>query len=236
MSNKNGDKGGGTEKGRGKKHGPAADDLNLWRVIAESITPLKNQNLHNPHATDAMIVSGRTPEAMPKAEAKSGKAKEAAQRPVKIPDHFSLGGQGDIAGCKVAFDPDAGMGGRLDKRLDERLRRGQMPIDLKLDLHGHTQDEARQALERTLMRAYHAGLRCVLVVTGKGSNSNKTYSEDDMPFRSRDFRLDKGILKKRVPEWLGHAPLRDIVLQTHPAKAQHGGSGALYVLLRRKRL
>src|SRR5690606_22113463 len=56
----------------------------------------------------------------------------------------------------------------LDRRTAERLRRGELPIAARLDLHGMTQEEAHRALVRFLARAQAAGQRCVLVITGKG--------------------------------------------------------------------
>lgn len=117
--------------------------------------------------------------------------------------------------------PDAPMppkksGAGIDGRSDEKLRRGQMAIDARIDLHGMGQAEAHEMLTGTLLSFYNEGLRCVLVITGKG-------------------REGKGVLKTQVPRWLGEGILADIVLRFHPAKPLHGGQGALYVLLRRKR-
>lgn len=107
----------------------------------------------------------------------------------------------------------------LDRRTDERLRKGQMKIDARLDLHGLNQGEARMALRAALSKAYERGKRCVLVITGKGRSS----------------REEGGVLRKKLPGWLAEAPLKNIVLKTHPAKPRDGGEGAVYVLLRRQR-
>ena len=104
----------------------------------------------------------------------------------------------------------------LDSRTDEKLRRGQMTIDGRVDLHGLGQDEAREVLNTFLLSGYHHGRRCVLVITGKG-------------------RDGKGVLRTLVPEWLREGALANIVLRFYPARPQHGGQGALYVLLRRQR-
>jgi DNA-nicking Smr family endonuclease len=110
----------------------------------------------------------------------------------------------------------------LDKRSAERLKRGELPIEARLDLHGMTQDEAHEALGRFLSRAEAHGLRCVLVITGKG-------------FRRLGEGGGLGILKGAVPRWLNEAPNRARVLAFSAAQPQHGGGGALYVLLRRRR-
>ncbi len=106
----------------------------------------------------------------------------------------------------------------VDKRLAERLKRGQLPIEGTLDLHGLTQEEAHRQLDGFLAYAAAAGRRCLLVITGKGV-----------------WRSDSGILREMVPRWLNEAPNRARVLAIAAAQPRHGGSGALYVLLKRKR-
>ena len=106
----------------------------------------------------------------------------------------------------------------VDKRLAERLKRGQLVIEGMLDLHGLTQEEAHRQLDGFLALSTNAGRRCVLVITGKGV-----------------WRADSGILKEMVPRWLNEAPNRARVLAIAAAQPRHGGSGALYVLLKRRR-
>jgi len=119
-------------------------------------------------------------------------------------------------------------GREVDGRTDERLRRGRMKIDARLDLHGMTQARAQQQLVSFVLDAYGRGCRCLLVVTGKGGKPRNPQEEDwSTPVT--------GILRQRVPEWLELPPLQNIVLKVQTAQPQHGGSGALYVLLRRKR-
>lgn len=104
----------------------------------------------------------------------------------------------------------------VDRSTDEKLRRGQMAIDARIDLHGMGQDRAHETLNEFLLSEYHHGCRCILVITGKGKDG-------------------KGVLRTLVPEWLREGTLMNIVLRFYPAKPQHGGDGALYVLLRRQR-
>ncbi len=119
-------------------------------------------------------------------------------------------------------------GGGTDRRTQVRLRRGQVEIDGRVDLHGMTQHQARPALESFVDRAVAAGHRCVLVITGKGS----ARPDDDqgfMPDRAR------GVLREQVPRWLVLPPLARLVVTWQPAARQHGGEGALYLLLRRQK-
>jgi DNA-nicking Smr family endonuclease len=122
--------------------------------------------------------------------------------------------------------PTPGTG--TDGRTQSRLRRGQIEIDARIDLHGQTQQQARPALESFLANSAARGHRCVLVITGKGSAR-----DDDAP----GFMPDRarGVLREQVPRWLALAPLAQHVVTWQPAARQHGGAGALYVLVRRKK-
>ena len=106
---------------------------------------------------------------------------------------------------------------RLDRPTRDKLAKGRLPIEGKVDLHGLTQSEAHALLLAFLHRAYAEGRRHVLVVTGKGSS----------------FGSD-GVLKRAVPAWLSTAPFRAIVGSHETAARGHGGGGALYVRLRRQ--
>jgi DNA-nicking Smr family endonuclease len=106
----------------------------------------------------------------------------------------------------------------IDQRQAERFRRGQIPIEGKIDLHGRTQVEAHDALLHFLERAFKQGKRKVLIITGKGMTQSKS-----------------GILKANVPRWLNEPAFRRLVLALSQARPEHGGEGALYVLLKRQR-
>lgn len=106
----------------------------------------------------------------------------------------------------------------IDRRTAERLRRGQIAIEATIDLHGLTQDEAFVAIQTFLAESLAAGRRCVLVITGKGT--------------ARD---GGGVLRSAVPRWLTEGVYREHLIGIAVAYPQHGGEGALYVLLRRQR-
>jgi DNA-nicking Smr family endonuclease len=103
-----------------------------------------------------------------------------------------------------------------DRANAERLKRGRHPIEARLDLHGLTQAEAHRALAAFLRNARAADKRCVLVITGRGSAGG-------------------GVLKSAVPRWLDEPGFRPHVLAIATAQPRDGGSGALYVMLRRTR-
>jgi DNA-nicking Smr family endonuclease len=123
------------------------------------------------------------------------------------------------ARVEVQLAPSAlGRVAGVDKRTDEKLRRGRMAIDGRLDLHGLTQGEAHHALIGFIRRSYTAGRRNVLVITGKGQ-----------------VPRGEGVLRLSVPRWLREGDIGRLVLSIHQAQPQHGGGGAYYVLLRRRR-
>ena len=109
----------------------------------------------------------------------------------------------------------------------DRLRKGQVEPDAKIDLHGMTEATAHRTLHTWLMAAHGRGYRLVLVVTGKG-NPRKEESAAWM-------QSPHGVLKQMVPRWLNEPELRALIASTSPAHVRHGGDGALYVYLRKAR-
>jgi DNA-nicking Smr family endonuclease len=112
----------------------------------------------------------------------------------------------------------------LERKLRTRLKRGRESIEAVIDLHGMRQDEAHEALIGFLERSAARGARLVLVVTGKGGQG-----ADD----GHGGFQERGVLRRNVPHWLRMAELRQLVMGFDEADARHGGSGALYVRLRR---
>lgn len=105
----------------------------------------------------------------------------------------------------------------LDERVMIRLRAGDYAVQAHLDLHGLTRDEAKVELEGFLRKALTVGLRCVLVVTGRGLHSKDQIS----------------VLKEGVQAWLTRGRLASKVLAFTSARPKDGGAGAVYVLLRK---
>ncbi|WP_395672530.1 Smr/MutS family protein [Phenylobacterium sp.] len=104
----------------------------------------------------------------------------------------------------------------IEPRRKHRIARKREEIGARLDLHGLDQDRARPALEGFLSRAFDHGVRAVLVITGKGVQGD-------------------GVLRRRVPEWLAAPHLSHMVAGISEAARHHGGAGALYVALKKKR-
>jgi DNA-nicking Smr family endonuclease len=111
----------------------------------------------------------------------------------------------------------------IERRLKRELARGRGAIDAALDLHGLTQAEAHQALRGFLRHSQARGARLVIVVTGKGG-----LLDEPVPWPQ-----ERGVLRRLAPHWLREPDLRSVVLGFEEAGRAHGGSGALYVRLRR---
>lgn len=181
---------------RKKKSSGGEDDADLWRQVTDTVNPLK----YRPAAI--RNIDSKNVEKPPPA-----KRQTAVKGPVRRLDLPTPKPATPAAALSVGSSPG------VDRRTADRLRRGKLTIDARLDLHGHTQESAHRALISFIDAGYAAGRRCVLVVTGKG----------------------KGVLQSAVPRWLNEAMLRQKVLSIQYAQQKDGGTGALYVLLRRNR-
>ena len=127
-----------------------------------------------------------------------------------------VAGQGDFdfSGSDEYIE---GAGPGIDRNLLRALRRGDFSVQGRLDLHGMTQVQAREAVERFLSDNRRAKKRCVLIVHGRGLNS-----KDQIP-----------VLKEGLKAWLSQKRIGNMVLAFATARPQDGGAGAVYVLLRR---
>lgn len=114
-----------------------------------------------------------------------------------------------------------------DPALDRKARRGRMPPERTLDLHGLTQRSARARLISFLKSASADGLRCVLVITGKGPPDGAAHDPNTE-------QSPRGVLRLRFIEWIGEDGLRALVTRVAQAAQGDGGRGAFYVFLKRR--
>ena len=128
---------------------------------------------------------------------------------------------------KRAAKPKAGGKGPsgVNGATQDRLRKGRVEPDARIDLHGMTQGAAHRTLFTWLTAAHGRGYRLVLVITGKGNPRN----DENAPW----MMSDHGVLKQMVPRWLKEPELAGLIASSQPAHAKHGGDGALYVYLRK---
>ena len=170
------------------------EDRILWNRVARTARPLKGR--------DAALIS----------DAGAAGGDEA--------DKFVFA---DAADAVIARNPPSSAARErlrahpFDVPTRNKLSKGRLPIEGRVDLHGMAQGEAHTLLLSFLHRAYAEGLRYVLVITGKGSS----------------FGSD-GVLRRAVPDWLATPSFRMLVSSYDHAARHHGGSGALYIRLRRR--
>lgn len=112
----------------------------------------------------------------------------------------------------------------LERRLRQKLSRGRAAPDAAIDLHGLTRHEAVVALRHFLAQAQRDGAKLVLVVTGKGRGASGFFEDEAA-----------GVLRRSVPQWLRGPEYHSIVVGFEEASRPHGGAGALYVRLKRRR-
>jgi DNA-nicking Smr family endonuclease len=179
---------------KGRRLSP--DDLALWDGVTRSVRPLRKRT----RTVQTIVEPSEPPKAVrtPKRAAASPAVSSAPASPApKKPP---------------AIAP-------LDRKTKQKIARGRDAIDARIDLHGHTQAEAHDALFRFLRRTQAKGGRVVLVITGKGGRGES----------------DRGVLKRAVPLWLALPEFRELVSGFDSATIAHGGEGALYVRLRKSR-
>lgn len=163
------------------------EDRILWNLVARTARPLKGRN-----AVEVPPEPAMTMEQAMAAEKPAAKPAPAPAKPRQTITHS------------------------FDAPTHEKLAKGRLPIEGRVDLHGLTQEEAYSLLLSFLGRAYAGGVRYVLVITGKGSSSG-----------------GEGVLRRAVPGWLATPPFRILVSSHDHAARNHGGAGALYIRMRR---
>src|SRR4051812_47457543 len=126
------------------------EELSLWLQVTRTIKPRTGVQLPEPPETETAAANQKAH------EKESAGPPEAMSKPSKGP-----------------YRPQALPLAPIERRLRQRLSRGQISIDLKLDLHGLRQDEAHSALRSFLARARQNDAKVVLVVTGKGANKTR---------------------------------------------------------------
>ena len=185
---------------RKKDHGKSEDDNRLWETVTSQINPLRSVRYsgamekpptNRKNSPPRKMTGGTLSSEIGKSLSLSAKAKPIDLR------------EGDHAG--------------LDRTTRRKLSRGNLPVEARLDLHGHNAQQAETRLRAFIQQSASLGYRCVLVITGKGARG-------------------EGVLRRHVPFWLKQPPLGGVVLAISDATQKDGGAGAIYVMLRRTRL
>lgn len=160
-------------------------EIRLWRRVSDTARPLRRAATSPPGVPAILPLEGE------------GSPSPPAARPTGQPRR----------GAERANAPLPDASGH------RRIRRGQVDIEDRIDLHGLTYEAARRALILFVLEARARGSRRLLVITGKGRTSG-------------------GVLRRALPIWLGESELRPLVSGLSPAHVRHGGEGAFYLLLK----
>jgi DNA-nicking Smr family endonuclease len=180
-----------------KKPAPEEDDASLFYAAMDGVQQLT-------HRGEAPAPNPRLPEIID----------ENAEALAQLSELVAGNGEFDISDSSEFIE---GASPGLDRNLMRALRRGDFAVQGRLDLHGQTQAEAKESVERFLTESRRAGRRCVLIVHGRG-----LHSQDQLP-----------VLKEGIKAWLSQKRIGKLVLAFATARPQDGGAGAVYVLLRR---
>jgi DNA-nicking Smr family endonuclease len=185
-----------------------SEDLRLWSLVTATVRPHKPSVKPEPSAPDieTLRLTGMPPE---KSVMSAPVPKPAPLTPFRIGEAIRpASGFRLTRAADIAPDP-------IEPKRKRRISRERDPIEARLDLHGLNSIAAEARLKAFVQQAWANDYRAVLVITGKGVAEN-------------------GLLKRMTPEWLADPALAHIVAGISPAHARHGGTGALYVALKRR--
>ena len=202
-----------------RKHGGRGlrpEEEALWNKVADTANPLKKSVLRESPIENLSVDPV-------KKIRKPAKPRDPIM-PFKLGERASSKSAGHVISPSIS-EQVAGHALQMDKKNFTRLKRGKMVPEARLDLHGMTLNRAHPILNRFILDAHANGARLVLVITGKGKDRD---TGGPIPERI-------GILRHQVPQWLHSGALNGAVLQIVEAHKKHGGGGAWYVYLRRRR-
>lgn len=171
------------------RRGLSDEDKAVWKIVTRDIKPLRKKRL-----AEKPLMEGKPELApVPRKKAKTAVVPASIAAPLKAES-------------------------RADKGTVARVKRGDYEVEARIDLHGMTLAQAHCKLVDFVQASFRQGLRCILVITGKGTPG-----------------AGKSTLRQEVPRWLALSELSRLILVVSSAQPKHGGEGALYLLLRRKR-
>ncbi|MGX7894351.1 Smr/MutS family protein [Tsuneonella sp. HG222] len=187
--------------------GLSASEAEAWARLASTVKPLRAVPRPRKPATAPASVAPPVP-AVAQAPVARPRGRIPAPRPAPAPPPAP----------RDAAQP-------LDATWERTLARGTLSPDYTLDLHGHTLDAAHRRLDDGLLQAKALGARVVLLITGK-----------PRPVDAADRGTKRGAIRAKVLDWLAAGPHGTDIAAVRTAHRRHGGEGALYLVLRRKRV
>lgn len=189
------------------------DDHEVWEKVTRTVKPLHRLPYVGPDSQRKAVLPATV----------SGSAKPAGTKPADPVRKVARA----IARQAIQSQPH----NNLDRRHKQKLSRGNVEIDARLDLHGHSVERARVSLLGFLHSSRASGYRNVLVITGKGSSPftrHTLHSSDIFQAPERQGRL-----RAEFPRWMAQPEFSSHIVGFQPAHPRHGGGGAFYVRLKR---
>ena len=191
--------------GRRRKHRlPSPEERKLWAAVTADVTPIESNRPGRTRAKETPSAPSPPP----------ADASPSNVDPPAAPPRSTTALRPPEPRAPPALAP-------LDHRQRRKIARGTRTIDARIDLHGLTQAQAHGRLRGFLSQAQAQGLSLVLVITGKGAPGGSPGWDG------------RGVLRRVVPQWLSFPEFRPLVVGFEEAHASHGGSGALYVRVRK---
>lgn len=182
-------------------------DFHLWTTVAATVEPLRRKGLFKLANAPLPLPEPESPPPEIKAPPKN--------RPPREPF---------LPAYQAPRQPQAVVEKAVDPAIHKKVRRGRIEIDGTIDLHGLTQNEARETLRRYVASRFARGDRTILVITGKGVRTDNDYIS---------AMTERGVLRTMLPVWLSEPGLASMISGWSVAARGHGGEGAWYVRLRR---
>jgi len=198
----------------------APEEAALWKRVIATVTPLKT----TPASKTAPLISplpgkgGAGGGAIDVAGAMPATSKLA--KPAEVRESFR---RADARTHPQPLPKKEGLDATLDGSWDRKLSRGIISPESSIDLHGHSLSAAYDRLDRGLEQAIRQGDRVLLLITGKPPRP-----ESERPHA-------RGAIRAAVGDWLAASRHADRIAAVRTAHPRHGGSGALYIILRRPR-
>jgi DNA-nicking Smr family endonuclease len=183
------------------------EEAQVWAQVARTVTPL-------------------APPRIERAEQAQRSEEAAAPPPPPLPPAKRIKGRvpPPLAPKPAPVKPRPETPAPLDGSWDKRIAKGTLLPDFSLDLHGATLDQAYMRLMRGLTQAKAMGARVVLIVTGK-----------PRPVDAADRGTARGAIRAKVSDWLAASDHASDIVAIRGAHRRHGGQGAIYVVLRKRR-
>ena len=180
-----------------------ADEMSFFLDAMSGVTPMPDDKRRSVHGSGSRTKPSHPPtdESRQVMEHLQGLVRGSVELDIAFSDEY-------IEGAVQGFS----------RKLMKKLKRGELPVQDYIDLHGLTKQVAETEVTNFLIASFRNGLRCVLIVHGRGLNSPESLS----------------VLKEGLPQWLNRGRVRKMVLAFATARPYDGGTGATYVFLRHR--